>query len=678
MSENDMTLSQEELRKSEPQAVEKPEAAAEPAEVQEAPVTEAQEEPAETDVSQQEQNEAEPEVKQPESKTEVIDRLKELAKSDKPVDKNELEQLKKAYYRFRHAEVLKEREAFLNGGGAEDDFMPQPDTDEESFKAEMSLVKEKRAKQHEALEQQKRENLQKKQQILEEIKKLSSSPEEANKNYEQFRKLQAEWRETNPVPAENATDLWKSYQLYVEQFYDLLKLNSEFREYDFKKNYEAKIHICEAAEKLLEEPDPVSAFHQLQKLHQEFREIGPVAKDLRESVWERFKSASTQINKRHQEYYEKIKAREEENLVKKTALCEKVEGFELDKLKSFADWDKVTKEIIAIQAEWKTIGFTPKNMNAKIFERFRKACDAFFKQKSEHFKELKSALSENYAKKMELCEKAESLKDNTDWNPTTNIFIALQKEWKTIGAVPKKYSDAVWKRFSDACNAFFAARDKATSSQRAEDNENLEKKRSIVERLKAITADAKQEGEAQLRSLMEEWQSVGHIPYKYKDKLYKAYREQVDRLCKELDVRRISHRAENLKAKVTAAISRGGDAMLRERDRLFRAYEAKRNEIKTYENNLGFLNAASKSGNSLLDEMKRRMESLKAELEDIRKSIEDIDAKAKEPAGNETTEQAKEAAGAETAGQSVEDSAAKAEKETEKPADNPGDTAADK
>lgn len=297
-----MTLSQEELRKSEPQAVEKPEAATEPAEVQEAPVTEAQEEPAETDVPQQEQNEAEPEVKQPESKTEVIDRLKELAKSDKPVDKNELEQLKKAYYRFRHAEVLKEREAFLNGGGAEDDFMPQPDTDEESFKAEMSLVKEKRAKQHEALEQQKRENLQKKQQILEEIKKLSSSPEEANKNYEQFRKLQAEWRETNPVPAENATDLWKSYQLYVEQFYDLLKLNSEFREYDFKKNYEAKIHLCEAAEKLLEEPDPVSAFHQLQKLHQEFREIGPVAKDLRESVWERFKSASTQINKRHQEY----------------------------------------------------------------------------------------------------------------------------------------------------------------------------------------------------------------------------------------------------------------------------------------------------------------------------------------------------------------------------------------
>ena len=395
MSENDMTLSQEELRKSEPQAVEKPEAATEPAEVQEAPVTEAQEEPAETDVPQQEQNEAEPEVKQPESKTEVIDRLKELAKSDKPVDKNELEQLKKAYYRFRHAEVLKEREAFLNGGGAEDDFMPQPDTDEESFKAEMSLVKEKRAKQHEALEQQKRENLQKKQQILEEIKKLSSSPEEANKNYEQFRKLQAEWRETNPVPAENATDLWKSYQLYVEQFYDLLKLNSEFREYDFKKNYEAKIHLCEAAEKLLEEPDPVSAFHQLQKLHQEFREIGPVAKDLRESVWERFKSASTQINKHHQEYYEKIKAREEENLVKKTALCEKVEGFELDKLKSFADWDKVTKEIIAIQAEWKTIGFTPKNMNAKIFERFRKACDAFFKQKSVYLKSVAQFFLEN-------------------------------------------------------------------------------------------------------------------------------------------------------------------------------------------------------------------------------------------------------------------------------------------
>ena len=612
------------------------------------------------------------------TKEEILAKLTELVETSVETSRGEVEALKQAYYKIRRNEVEELKKVFIADGGEEKDFTAPADETENKIKDLLTSYKEKRAAILAEEERVKAANYALKLQLIDQLKELCESQDDFNKLYNSFKDIQQRWKEVKAVPQEHVNELWKNYQIYTEKFYDIIKINNQFRDYDFKKNLELKTALCETVEKLGNEPDVISAFHQLQKLHQEFREIGPVAKDLRESVWERFKSASTQINKRHQEYYEKIKAREEENLVKKTALCEKVEGFELDKLKSFADWDKVTKEIIAIQAEWKTIGFTPKNMNAKIFERFRKACDAFFKQKSEHFKELKSALSENYAKKMELCEKAESLKDNTDWNPTTNIFIALQKEWKTIGAVPKKYSDAVWKRFSDACNAFFAARDKATSSQRAEENENLEKKRSIVERLKAITADAKQEGEAQLRSLMEEWQSVGHIPYKYKDKLYKAYREQVDRLCKELDVRRISHRAENLKAKVTAAISRGGDAMLRERDRLFRAYEAKRNEIKTYENNLGFLNAASKSGNSLLDEMKRRMESLKAELEDIRKSIEDIDAKAKEPAGNETTEQAKETAGTETAGQPVEDSAAKAEKETEKPADNPGDTAADK
>lgn len=640
-----MTLSQEELRNSEPETAGTSVPASESVEEQKNPEAPADEQPISPEEPQKEPTEADTELKQPESKAEVIERLKELAKSEKTADKNELEQLKKAYYRFRHLEVQQQREDFINAGGVEDDFMPQPDTDEESFKAEMALVKEKRAKQHEALEQQKKENLKKKQQILEEIKKLSSSPEEANKNYDEFRKLQAVWRETNPVPAENSTDLWKSYQLYVEQFYDLLKLNNEFRDYDFKKNYEAKTRLCETAENLTGLADPISAFHQLQKLHQEFREIGPVAKDLRESVWERFKTASTKINKRHQEYFEGLKAREEENLAKKTALCEKVEGYDLDKLKSFSDWDKVTKEIVEAQVEWKNIGYTPRNVNAKIFDRFRKACDAFFKQKAVYFKEIKTVFNENLAKKTAICEKAEALKDSTDWSATANIFISLQKEWKKIGAVPKKYSEVIWKRFSDACNVFFDAREKATSSQRAEENENLEKKRSIVERLKAITAEVKSEGEAQLRSLMEEWQSVGHIPYKYKERIQKDYREQVDRLYKELDLRRISHRVDSFKAKATAAMSRGGDAMLRERDRLFRIYEAKRNEIKTYENNLGFLNAASKKGSSLLDEMKRRMENLKAELDEVRKSIEEIDEKAKAQAeGTADVEVAQEAA----------------------------------
>ena len=418
----------------------------------------------------------------------------------------------------------------------------------------------------------------------------------------------------------------------------MLKLNNEFREYDFKKNLEAKTHLCEAAEKLETVDDPVSAFHQLQKLHQEFREIGPVAKDLREQLWERFKAASTVVNKRHQEHFDKLKEAEKDNLVKKTALCEKIEAISTDHLRTYAEWDKVTSDIKDIQAEWKTIGFTPKNVNAKIFERFRTACDNFFVKKNEYFKQLKASLNENYEKKLALCEKAESLKDSTDWNTTANAIKDLRVKWKEIGSVPHKYSETIWKRFTEACNSFFEARGKATASLRQNENDNLETKRGIIEQLKAITAEAKDEGAKKVQELISQWQNTGHVPYRLKEKLYTEYREQVDRIYKELNLRRMSRRAENIKAQATAAISRGGDAMYRERERLFRMYEAKRNEIQTYENNLGFLNVSSKNGNGFVNEIKRRIENLKNEVDNLRKSIEDIDEKAKADAQGENKE----------------------------------------
>lgn len=612
-------------------AMPKPEAQAPEPETAPAPAKEAEAPAAEDEATIEPTAEATPapETPAPEkrsyaAKSDVIDRLRELAQGNEVAERTELETLKQTYYKLRHEEVAADRAAFIEAGGNADEYMPKPDTEEDTFKAEMQLLKERRAKHYENQEKEKAENLERKQNILLAIKALVAAPEETGKSYDKFKQLQADWKETGSVPAEHTTELWRNYQLYCEQFYDLLKLNNEFREYDFKKNLDIKERICEAAEKLVNEPDPVSAFHQLQKLHQEFRETGPVAKDLREPVWTRFKAASTIVNKRHQAHFEELKSREEENLVKKTELCEKIEGFHLDELRTYADWDKVTQDIIAIQAEWKQIGFTPKKMNAKIFERFRAACDNFFRLKSEHFKQIKPILADNYAKKVELCERAEALKESTEWSKTAAQLVKLQKEWKEIGPVQKKYSEAVWKRFIGACNAFFDARNKANSEQRTQENDNLAKKRGIIEKLKAITSETEGDARKLVRDLMSEWGEVGHIPFKQKDKVYAAYREQVDRLFTELDMHGVRSRVENFKNKIKNA---GSNALDRERDHLFRAYEQKKSEILTYENNLGFLSAKSKKGNSLLDDMRRKVERLKEELETIRQKIASVDEK---------------------------------------------------
>ena len=569
----------------------------------------------------------EKEVRQlPTTKAEVIERLKEIVHNGGEAERAELEALKQTYYRLRNAEAAAEREAFIAGGGVAEEFVPSPDTDEENFKAQMSLIRELRAKAVEAVEQEKQDNLEKKLAIIERIKEMGETPDDADKNYDEFKQLQNDWKEIKNVPAERATELWKNYQLYVENFYDQLRLNHEFRAYDFKKNLEIKTHLCEAAEKLADVEDPVSAFHQLQKLHQEFRETGPVAKELRDDIWTRFKNASTAVNKRHQAHFEGLKAQEEENLAKKEALCEKAEALVNEEYKSFADWDKGTKTVLDIQAEWKTIGFTPKKMNNKIFERFRAACDNFFQKKTEFYKVTREAFAANLAAKNALCEQAEALKDSKDWGATTNKLIALQKEWKKVGPVAHKVSETVWNRFNSACNYFFEQKTAATSGQRQEEEANLEKKNALIEKLNQLFESHPDNMLQAVRELQAQWNEVGHVPFRKKEKMYKRYREICDKIYNELHANAGRRHLENFKKNVS---EKGGNELTRERTRLMNAYEAKKQEIKNYETNLSFFNTKSKSGNSLVDEIESKVERLKADLELLVEKINAINVQIK-------------------------------------------------
>lgn len=560
------------------------------------------------------------------SKKEVIERMKEIAHNDDSPKKDEIDYLKTAFYKLHFAEREAEMKAYIEAGGDPESYKVLPDADEEEFKAEMSIIKEKRAKIFLEQEQEKQTNLKKKLDIIEKIKAMITSPDEANKSYQEFKKLQQEWKEIKLVPAEKANELWRNYQLYVEQYYDLLKLNSEAREYDFKKNLEIKVRLCEAAEKLSEESDVISAFHQLQKLHQEYRETGPVAKELREEIWARFKAASTVINKRHQQHFEELRSKEEDNLASKTALCEKVEEIAKTDIKNASEWDKKTKEIIAIQAEWKTIGFAPQKMNVKIFERFRAACDEFFGKKAEYFKNMKQQFSENAEKKKALVEQAQALQDSTDWKSTSDKLIALQKEWKTIGMVPKKLGDKLWNDFLTACNHFFDARNSANAGTRNEERANLENKRSIIEKLKALAEGTEDNIQEKVRNLVDEYNAIGHVPFKEKDKLYKEYHDILDKLYKELNISTARRRLDKFRNNLKNVAEKGVDALDNERARMMRRYESLKQEIQTYENNIGFLNASSKKGNSLIDEMNRKVQKLKDELNLVHEKIKAIDA----------------------------------------------------
>lgn len=602
--------------------------AVQPANVDNDTVAEAGNAPATTAVDSEPDTEAAP-LKMYASKYEVLERVKELAHSDETPAKDEVDHLKTAFYKLLFAEREADQKTFIENGGDPEAYVMKTDDSEEQFKAEMGLIKEKRAKAFQQQEEEKKANLQRKQQIIEKIKMMSTSPEEANKSYNDFKALQQEWKDIKAVPAEKANELWRNYQLYVEQYYDLLNLNRELREYDFKKNLEQKTLLCEAAEKLADEPDAVSAFHQLQELHQQYREIGPVAKELREQIWARFKAASTVINKRHQQHFEELRAKEEENLTRKTALCEKVEAIAKEENKNATDWENHTKQIIDIQTEWKTIGFAPQKMNVKIFDRFRAACDDFFGRKAEFFKTLKEKFAENTKKKKEMVEQAKALMNSTDWKATSDKLIKLQKEWKTIGMVPKKVGDQLWAEFVAACNKFFEARNAATAGTRNEEQQNLDRKKEIIAKLKELLDSTADNVQATLQQLIDEYGKIGHVPFKEKDKLFKEYHKVVDALYKQLNISASKQRLDNFKSSIKSMAKQGEDMLDNERGRLMRRYEQLKSEITTYENNLGFLNASSKKGNSLIDEMNRKVNKLKDDLELIRQKIKAIDAENK-------------------------------------------------
>ena len=559
------------------------------------------------------------------SKEEILRRATEIVAENETPDKEEIDNLKTTFYKLHIAERDAEQKAYLENGGDPEAYQVSPDPIEEAFKAQMGVIKERRAKLFLEQEKEKQENLQKKTEIIEKIKAMATSPDEANKSYQAFKELQQQWKEIKAVPAEKANELWRNYQLYVEQFYDLLKLNNEAREYDFKKNLELKEKLCENAERLADEKDIISAFHQLQELHQEYREIGPVSKELREQIWARFKAASTVINKRHQQHFEEMRASEEENLEKKTALCEKVENIVAAENKGAADWEKRTKEIIDIQAEWKTIGFAPQKMNVKIFERFRTACDVFFSRKADFFKAMKEKYAQNAEKKKELVEKARQLSDSTDWKSTADKLIALQKEWKTIGMVPRKLGDKLWNDFITACNHFFEARNAAHAGTRGEERENLSKKKAVIAKLKEMMGTTPDNAAETIKQLIEEYNAIGHVPFNEKDKIYAQFHDTLDKLYKELNISVASQKLDDFKSNLKNLAKKGADVVDNERGKLMRRYEALKSEIQTYENNLGFLTAKSKKGNSLVDEMNRKVERLKDDMELVRQKIKAID-----------------------------------------------------
>ena len=555
----------------------------------------------------------------PATRQDIIVRLKAIAESDDVLTcKSEVESLKVQFYRMRTAEIELAHKEFLAEGGEADAFLPQPDELEEPFKEAMNLIKTKRNEWLAAQEKEMQANYELKVSLLEQLQALVDKAAQGNPEVAEFKALQQNWKEVKNVPQDKVSALWKQYQLLVEQFYDVLKLNNEFREYDFKKNLEIKTRLCEAAEALEKEDDVIAAFRQLQQLHNDFRETGPVAPELREEVWTRFKNASTTVNRRHQEHFEAKKQKEQENLDRKSAICEEIENMDVKAFAGYQAWNDATQRILELQAQWKEIGFAPQKMNLKVFERFRAACDEFFKQKSEFFKEAKNALANNFERKKALCELAEQLKDSEEWKATADKLAKLQKEWKEIGPVAQKYSEALWKRFVAACDTFFERRNAATSSQRSIEQENLKKKREVIEKIKAIDSSLPGEEQTkQLAVLTQEWNSIGFVPFKEKDNVYKEYKQATNALYEALHVNANERKLANFRNN----IAKGGNSLHREREHLIRQYEAMKNEIATYENNIGFLSVSNKKGASLVDVMKQKVDKLKKDAQVVLEKI---------------------------------------------------------
>ena len=562
------------------------------------------------------------------TKDEIIEKLKNLTAQTEIPSRAEVESLKQAFYKLRSAAIEEQKAEFIEAGNDAEAFVPAPDPSEDVLKTFLSELKEKRASQAAAEENLKEENYNKKLQIIESIKNLTESSDDFNKLYKEFKDLQQGWNDVTSVPQSKEKELWKSYQIYTEKFYDLIKINNEFRDYDFKKNLELKNAICESVEKLIDDTDSVSAFHQLQNFHQQWREIGPVARELREEIWTRFKNASTAINKKYQTHFESLKGREEENLVEKTAICEALKNIDYSTLTSFKEWDEKSKEVIELQAKWKTIGFVPKKVNNQIFEEFRSLCDAFFEKKSEFFKGVRGEMDENLDKKRALTEQAKALKDSTDWKSTTDKLIAIQKEWKTIGPVPRKYSDAIWKEFVTACDYFFEQKKKNESSQKSEELDNLTAKKEIIEKIKNVDQSLDpSELIAKVRELADEWHKIGFVPFKEKDKIYKEFHQAVDAHYDRLKVDKTERRFESFKSNIKDISKQDNPkrALYRERDHLMHQYNKVKSDLQTYENNMNFLSISSKGASGLLKDVNNKIEKLKEEMELLVKKIEALD-----------------------------------------------------
>lgn len=579
--------------------------------------TETTDVPVETSEAENTPSESTDKIPTPTTKAEVLAQLRQYVEQPATSDRAVLDRLRNVFYRLHNDEILKAREAFVAEGGNAEDFVPAADPDEQEYKRLVASVKEVRAKVAAEAEATRQANLQRKLDIIEEIKQMVAQPEDIDKKYDRFKALQAEWKEIGNIPAEQVTETWKNFHHNVEQFYDLLRINHEMRAYDFKKNLEIKTRLCESAEKLAEDEDVVAAFHALQKLHQEFRETGPVAKEQREEIWNRFKAASTTVNKRHQDFFLGRKQEEEENLAKKTNLCEQVEALNFESLSTMAEWDAMSQLVIGMQNEWKTVGFTPRKQNQAIFERFRTACDRFFTAKAHYFRSLRETLADNLAQKTALCQRAEELKDSTDWSNTTNAFVALQAEWKKIGPVAHKVSDAVWKRFNTACNTFFDRKKEANSGVHEEEQANLTKKLDVIARLQQLADEGSEQLQQAVKALQAEWAAIGHVPFRKKEKIYRTYRTLCDKIYETVHREAGRRRVDNIARR---AAQNGGSEL----QRLQRAYETKKAEIQTYETNLTFLNSKSKAGNSLVADIERRIQTLRNDLEIIAEKIKEV------------------------------------------------------
>lgn len=560
---------------------------------------------------------------------EIVQKLRELLEAERP-QRKDIDEYKNQFYRTLRNEIEGQKQAFLSTGGEEIDFVANESALFIEGKELLQKIREKRATIMAEEEAEKEKNVARKLAIIEQVKQLTQNQgqEDFNKVYQEFKSLQQEWNEIRMIPQARVNELWKSYQHYVEIFYDLVRINNEFREYDFKKNLELKNELCEAAERLDEESDVVSAFHQLQNLHQEWREIGPVSRKDREEVWNRFKEASTSINKKYQSHFEALRGKEDENLELKTSLCEKLEAIDYNQIKTIRDWNNKVKEVLDIQAQWRQIGYVPRKWNTKIYKRYRAACDFFFRSKNEYYKSLRNEMEENLRKKMELCERAEAMKESQDWKKTSQDLIEIQREWKSIGIVPHKYVDSIWKRFITACDYFFEQKKMHTSSQYEEESKNLDAKKKIVDKISQLdTTLSAEQALPLLHELMDEWYAIGHVPYKMKDRVYREFYDATEAQFDRLEIDKEERKMESFRSNI-ADMSRSGNGksqLLREREKLMRQYDRMKNELQTYENNIGFLSVSSKKGNHLIDDMNQKVDKIKSELQMIVKKIDTLD-----------------------------------------------------